>query len=213
MRLKNVLVAELHALWYIAFLEHYIAAKIIPRSLRWQVYPDQVDDKLNDCFCYFNDAGIKLLELFVNRKKKVSRLRKEIGEIKEKLAPFNKEESYQVYSRELKEMLAVEEEAQRIKKCKKYFSDVNDYKLNNVFKWQGKIGEGTSETPTLPTSHNVETFPKMGSHDYVSYDNKNERRRDSSSMETPIFLRRMDIQANIFHPHIGITPPLERDVG
>lgn len=53
MRLKNVLIAELHATWDIVFLERDLKEKIIPRSLRWHVYPDRGDVELGECFLYW----------------------------------------------------------------------------------------------------------------------------------------------------------------
>lgn len=137
MRLKNVMVAELHASWDIVFLEKYSQEKMIPRSLRWNISPDQGDNDLTEWFQFFNGAGISLLNFLIDRKrKKVFRLNKEISEIKEKLTPHMQEETYRIYNQELREIITMEGEEQKIKKRKKYLRDLEDYKTSRVFKWQ-----------------------------------------------------------------------------
>lgn len=120
MRLKNVMVAELHASWDIIFLEKYAQEKMIPRSLRWNINPDQGDTELLEWFQFFNGAGISLLNFLIDKKrKKVCRLNKEITEIKEKLTPFMQDEAYKLYNQELREILTMEGEEQKTKKRKK----------------------------------------------------------------------------------------------
>lgn len=40
-RLKNLLISEIHTLWDIAFLDQYISNAMVPRSLRWEVGPQK----------------------------------------------------------------------------------------------------------------------------------------------------------------------------
>lgn len=41
MRLKNLMVAEMHTQWDIAFLDQYVADSMVPRSLSWDVSPQK----------------------------------------------------------------------------------------------------------------------------------------------------------------------------
>lgn len=99
--------------------------------------PDREDLELSEWFLYFNGVGLAFLEFLVTRKKtKLAKLQQEINEIKEKLAPMSKKGLYQVYTKELREIMIEEEEEQRIKKRKKHFRHIEDYKSYNIFKWQ-----------------------------------------------------------------------------
>lgn len=49
---------------------------------------------------------------------------------------MSKEGLYQVYTKELQDIMAEEEKEQIIKKRKKYLRDVEDFESQNVFKWQ-----------------------------------------------------------------------------
>lgn len=46
LRLKNLMVSELHTEWDIAYLEQYISEKLVPRSLWWDVNPQKGDSQL-----------------------------------------------------------------------------------------------------------------------------------------------------------------------
>lgn len=153
MRLKNVLISELHATWDIVFLERYIKEKMIPRSLRWNVYPDKGDTEIKEWYLYFNDVGIAFLEFLVAKKRsKVAKLQLEISDIKEKLAPRSKEGLYQVYMKELHDIMIEEEEGQKNNKLKKYLRDVEDYKSHNIFKWHFRSLQNTP-TPIEIQNH------------------------------------------------------------
>lgn len=158
MRLKNVMIAELHASWDIVFLEKYAQEKMTPRSLRWNISPDQGDNDLLDWFQFFNGAGISLLNFLIDRKrKKVFRLNKEILEIKERLTPHMQEESYKMYNQELRELITIEEEEQKTKKRNKYLRDLEDYKTSRVFKWQLHMTpQNDSNTENLNSQEVVE---------------------------------------------------------
>lgn len=68
LRLKNLMVSELHLDWDIAFLEQYSKERMVPRGLRWNVYPQQGDLELEPWFRYFNEAGIALLGFLIEKK-------------------------------------------------------------------------------------------------------------------------------------------------
>lgn len=69
LRLKNLMVSEIHLQWDIAFLEKYISEHMIPRSLRWNVNPQQGESDLDSWFKYFNEDGINLLGFLIIKKK------------------------------------------------------------------------------------------------------------------------------------------------
>lgn len=70
LRLKNLMVSELHLQWDIAFLEQYCKERMVPGGLRWDVHPQQGDVELEAWFCYFNEAGISLLQFLTEKKHK-----------------------------------------------------------------------------------------------------------------------------------------------
>lgn len=95
MRLKNLMVSEIHTQWDIAFLEQYVADSMVPRSLRWEVSPQKGETELQDWFKYFNEAGVKFLEFLIQKKNgKLDRLDVEIKLIKEKLSSHINSEEY-----------------------------------------------------------------------------------------------------------------------
>lgn len=86
---------EIHLQWDTAFLEQYIKEQMVPRGLRWDVFPQQGDSDIESWFRYFNEVGIKLLGFLIDRKKlKLSIIDKEIKDLKEKLGPFKTSSEY-----------------------------------------------------------------------------------------------------------------------
>lgn len=70
---------------------------------------------MKEWFQYFNDADLRFLEFLVTKKKtKVAKLQAEITDIQEKIILFTKEEMYQVYMRELREIIAEEKSQKKI---------------------------------------------------------------------------------------------------
>lgn len=61
MRLKNLMVSEIHTQWDILFLAQYVTDSMVPRSLRWEVSPQKGETDFQDWFQFFNEAGGKLL--------------------------------------------------------------------------------------------------------------------------------------------------------
>lgn len=71
--LGNVLEKQVRTWWDIFTLEHYIKEKMIIRSLRWEVAPqDGLDDteSMQEWLDFFIGVGFKFQELILQRKKK-----------------------------------------------------------------------------------------------------------------------------------------------
>lgn len=72
-RLHHTMNKELRVWWDIATLEHYLAARMVPQRLRWdlQIYEGERTSE-TDLFWsnFFNECGLKLLERLVERKRK-----------------------------------------------------------------------------------------------------------------------------------------------
>lgn len=113
-RLKNVMVTELHLQWDIAFLEQYPKEHMVPRGLRWDVHPQQGDTELVPWFRYFNEAGIKFLGFLVDRKWAcLTAIDKDTRDLKDKLTPFDALPEYTSLSTNLRNHLEKEECDQR----------------------------------------------------------------------------------------------------
>lgn len=105
---------------------------MVPRSLRWEVTPQSE---------YFNKAGLSLLQfLLVKKKQQLLKLDEEIGALKEKLVPFKNNDDYNKRSEVLKKTFRERGDRTKNKENNKYPRDLEDYKNNNVFKWQSKEG-------------------------------------------------------------------------
>lgn len=102
-RLKNIKTFELHILWDLAFLEQYISECMVPRSLWWEVQPQQGDPDLDSWFKYFNEAGTNFWGFLISKKKRnrLSTLDKEIKELKEKLVTHKNSLEYNSLSSKL----------------------------------------------------------------------------------------------------------------
>lgn len=175
MRLKNAMVSELHLQWDVAFLEQYISEHMVPRSLRWDIHPQQGDPDLDSWYKYFNDAGTEFLG-FLNSKKKnrLQVLDREIKELKDKLLQFKNSQEYHSLSSNLQSFLEKEDREQKNKKHKKYSRDAGDYKSGLVFGWQKTLLANTNPEVSskavvhgphavnnmVNTSHSSHTQPK-----------------------------------------------------
>lgn len=152
MRLKNVMVSELHLQWDLAFLEQYVSEGMIPRSLRWDVHPQQGETELDSWFTYFNDADIKFLGFLITRKRiRLSTLDREIKELKDKLLAYKNSVEYNTLPSNLQAHLLKEDKDQKNKKHKKYSHDIGDYKAGKVFGWQ-KSTTGPVPEPAMETN-------------------------------------------------------------
>ena len=155
LRLKNLLVAEIHTQWDIAFLETYIKGAMVPRSLRWEVSPQQGDTDLMGWFKYFNDSGVAFLRFLLTRRTdKLTRLDNEIELVKDLLTPFKNGDEYANHSTILLKTLDKEEKEQKAKKKKKFIRDSEDYKSNLVFLWQKKLSSNNE------SDHGMDTTPQ-----------------------------------------------------
>lgn len=134
LRLKNLTITETHTRWDIAYLEEYVKADMVPRSLRWGVNPQKDDGELAEWFKYFNEAGVNFLQFLIAKKKrKLIMLDCEINIIKDKLVPFKSEPDNSHRSDALKTIVIKEETEQKNKKKRKYNRDLKDYKDKVVF--------------------------------------------------------------------------------
>lgn len=166
-RLKNIMTSEIHLQWDILFLEQYISESMVPRSLRWEVHPQQGDPDLDSWYKYFNEAGIKFLDFLVTRKKtRLPLLDREIKEIKDKLLTFKNSNEYNSLSGGLQTHLEKEDRDQKNKKRKKYSRDLGDYKSGSVFSWQKFVTPNSlseipmeSEVSTTNTTSTAQTNP------------------------------------------------------
>lgn len=162
-RLKNLMVSELHLQWDIAFLEQYTKEQMVPRGLRWDIYPQQGELDVDLWYKYFNESGLKLISFLVERKQvRLSLLDKEIREIRDKLTPSSGNPEYISLSTGLKTHLEKEEKDQRSKKQKKYNRDVSDYATQLVFNWQKKMASNNNSAenpPAMETSSSVGAIP------------------------------------------------------
>ena len=166
MRLKNLMVAEIHTQWDIAFLETYVKASMVPRSLRWEVSPQQGDTDVAGWYKYFNDSGVAFLRFLGQRRiDKLATLDDEIKSVKELLTPFKDSDEYNNQSTSLLKILDKEEREQKAEKKKKFIRDSDDYKSDLVFLWQKKLSTnnegdlGMDTTTQLPVGSTPSTIP------------------------------------------------------
>lgn len=114
------MVTELHFHGDIAFLEQYTKDHMVPRSLCWDVHPQQGDTELEPWLRYFNEARITFLGFLVDRKRvRLMVIDKDIRDLKVKLTPFNALSEYTSLSTSLLNHLEKEERDQRNKKTEK----------------------------------------------------------------------------------------------
>lgn len=164
LRLKNIMTSELHILWDLAFLEQYISEHMVPRSLRWEVHPQQGDPVFDSWFKYFNEAGIHFLGFLISKKRnRLIVLDKEIKELKDKFVTHKDSLEYNSLSSNLQSHLEKEDGDRRIQKHKKYSRDVGDYKTNAVFGWQKTLMSASpmDTTPTVVTGLPSLPVPSM----------------------------------------------------
>lgn len=162
-RLKNLMVAEVHGHWDIALLEKYLDDNMVPRSLRFEITPQEDEIDLPGWYKYFNDVGLDLLRFLIARKRrKLNKLDEEISEVKEKLSLYRESEEYKNKSDNLRKTLEKEDLDQKVKKKKKYMRDMEDYKSNQVFKWQVRWAtpvEGGTVPPPGPATRIKSSVP------------------------------------------------------
>lgn len=50
LRLKNLIIMEVHTRWDIAYLEEYAKENMVPRSLSWEVNPQKEDSEIAEWY-------------------------------------------------------------------------------------------------------------------------------------------------------------------
>lgn len=114
LKLKNVLVSELHTGWDVAYLEQYVTQKMVPRSSRWEVNPQKDESDLEGWFVYFNKTGVQFLQFLLGKKhNKLKSPNEEITLIKNKLGPYKVHEIYKQKSDQLGLFLEKEDHDQK----------------------------------------------------------------------------------------------------
>lgn len=78
---------EIHLQWDTSFLEQYIKKQMVPRGLRWDVFPQQGDPDTESWS--MKSVSYSWLFWLVKKKKqlKLSIIEKEIKDLKDKLTP------------------------------------------------------------------------------------------------------------------------------
>lgn len=151
------MVAEVHGNWDVAFLEKYLDDQMVPRSIRFEITPqdDEVDPQ--GWYKYFNDVGLDLLYFLIARKRrKLNKLDEHLVDVKNKLSSYKELDEYKNKSDNLKKILEKEDLDQRSKKKKKYIRDLDDYKTSQVFKWQVRraaLANGGAEQTSGPATN------------------------------------------------------------
>lgn len=134
LRLKTVMVSELHLQWDLVFLEQYVSEHMVPQSLRWDVSPQHGDTDLDSWYKYLYEASITFLSFLITRKRnRLSVLGREIKELKNGPLIYKNSSEYNFLSSDLQAHLIKEDRDQRNKKHKKYTRDIGDYKSGTVF--------------------------------------------------------------------------------
>lgn len=128
---------------------------MVPRSLRWDIHPQQCDTDLESWFKYFNEAGTKFQNFLITRKRnRLSVLDREIKEMKDSTLLYKNSIEYNSLLSNLQAHLIKEDRDQRIKKHKKYSRDIGDYKSGAVFGWQKPSGSvPPPEVVANPSGH------------------------------------------------------------
>lgn len=95
---KWLLQKELNLKWHIATLTEYIKHRLIPRSLRWDLSPDDVginEERDKEWAEFFVEKGLELVNFIIKRKqRRLLEIQKQIDELKKNLEPAKKSEKY-----------------------------------------------------------------------------------------------------------------------
>lgn len=171
---------ELNLKWHIVTLEQYLAARIIPRSLRWEIIPEErgMNVKEDEEWAnFFLTCGLELVSFIIKRKqKKLREVQEQIEKISSQLDPVKSLDEFNIISGNIQKFLEKKENELISKKQKKFKRDITDFKSGRAFKWQfkennnGPAGEGTpkgniKKAETLPTSIKHNMVPVKRSYD------------------------------------------------
>lgn len=142
-QLKHDTEKQIRQWWDIVSLEMYIGKNLTPRSLRWDISPnDGVEDLrlLDEWYQFFNACEQKLMQMMVRRREaKKAVLESKIKELKTTMEPFMSSKEYSDKAKELSTHLAKYDGEIKDKKLKKYFRDTKDCEENRVYKWQENL--------------------------------------------------------------------------
>lgn len=132
-------------LWDICTFETYLNENIVPRRLRWDVPPNDglTDPESNEeWFKFFNDKGLELLTFLLERKqRKNKKIDQNILEIREELELYKDTTEFKNLTTQLNKDLVKKDKKVQQRKSKKHIRDRNDFRNNQVFKWQSQIGK------------------------------------------------------------------------
>lgn len=146
---KWLLQKELNLKWHLATLNQYIEHKIIPRSLRWDLSPDDLglnEESDNEWAQFFLEKGFELIRFIMKRKqKKLVEVQKNIEGMQKSLEKVKKTEKFTDLSRDVFEHLERTEFEIKKKKISKFRRDLGDFKGGSVFKWQKNTAEKRGE--------------------------------------------------------------------
>lgn len=156
--LGNALEKQIRTWWDICTIEHYLKERIILRSLRWEVTPqDGLDDpaSMQDWLDFFNGVGLKLQQLVLERKKKkMTKLETIIKELQQQLEPIKDLQQYIYFNEKItKKLEKIDKDSQK-KKLKKFYRDLKDFRTNAIYFWQNTArpthleGESQDSEPT-----------------------------------------------------------------
>lgn len=146
--------------WDIVSFEQYLAEKLIPRRLRWEVPPNDGlmdNDSLKEWGDFFTSKGLELVGFLLSRKRrKMTQLDIQIMELKSTMESHKESEEFLRLSAELKNKLQKWDYEIQNKKKKKFIRDLEDFGRGNVYKWQLKSGDG----------NNILSHPDLQATDY-----------------------------------------------
>lgn len=141
--LKNLdhLLEKLLKTWWDVFtFKHYLKEKLIFKSLRWEVPPqDALTDPsfMKEWLDFFNKAGLELQDLVLTRKEfKFTKINEQIKDIERKLEPIKGTNSILEFNNNMKKKLEKLDREVQKKKVKKYIRDSTDFKNNKIYAWQ-----------------------------------------------------------------------------
>lgn len=191
--LGHVLEKQVRTWWDICSLEQYIKEKVIIRSLRWDVTPqDGLDDQgsMQEWLDFFNGVGFKLQQLVLQRKKrKMANLESRINDLQQQLDPIkDSQQIIEFNARIQKKLEKVDRETQK-KKLKKYHRDLEDFKKNSIYSWQqvpcrNEAGDQSIQEPSAPPQQIRRLIPGLPSVNYPVY--TNDRAGNTSYANSPI---------------------------
>lgn len=121
--------------WDVNTFDRYIKASIVPRHLRWEVPPN---DGLIDPDSV--DEWFRFTFLLKRKQKKIRKIDQTIAKLKDQLETHKETAEFLTLTIQLNKDLIKKDKEVQLRKSKKYSRDINDFKNDQVFKWQSQIG-------------------------------------------------------------------------